>query len=251
MPTLVPAGQLPADREVWRNAVVLIDKPQTWTSFDVCNKLKFALRAKKVGHAGTLDPMATGLLCVCIGKGTKAAETFQGYNKVYTGTIRLGEGTASYDADEPVEEELPWEHLTDAEIGAAAEEFVGEILQAPPVFSALKVDGERLYKKARRGERVEVKKRAVTVFAFEVARAEPGGQDLRFRVACSKGTYVRSLAHDLGRRLGTVAHLTALRREQNGDQHVSQAWNLNELVTAYKAQQQQQQEAAAEAGGDH
>ena len=123
---------------------------------------------------------------------------------------------------------------------------MGEILQAPPVFSALKVDGERLYKKARRGERVEVKKRAVTVFAFEVARAEPGGQDLRFRVACSKGTYVRSLAHDLGRRLGTVAHLTALRREQNGDQHVSQAWNLNELVTAYKAQQQQ---AAAEAGG--
>ena len=252
VPAVVTAGQLPPDPSAWRDgAVVLVDKPKGWTSFDVCNKLRKALAVRKVGHAGTLDPMATGLLVVCCGRATKLADRFQAMDKVYTGVLRLGEGTPSYDADEPVSEELPWEHISDGDLERGARALEGAIMQAPPMYSAISVGGERLYAKARRGETVEVRKRPVTIHSFSAHRMEPGGRDVRFRVACSKGTYVRSLAHDLGRSLGSVAHLTALRRERNGQLDAADAWGLEDLVDAYHKDRIARREAreAAEAAG--
>ena len=187
---------------------------------------------KKVGHCGTLDPMATGLLILCVGKATKLVETFTGMDKRYTGTMRLGEGTPSQDACTDVDEVLPWEHVSDHLLTLEARKFVGDVVQIPPMYSAIKVKGERLYKAARRGETVERKPRNCVVTAFEVTRDAEDPRLVHFDVACSKGTYVRTLAHDLGRALGTVAHLTALRRESVGEHDVKDAWTVDALVEA-------------------
>lgn len=233
-PSIIKGGMVPPRQ--WNapcGTVVLVDKPKGWTSFFVCEKIRKLVKVKKVGHAGTLDPMATGLLVVCVGPATKLADKFQALHKVYTGTFRLGEATSSYDADSPVNERKPWEHITDAHIQAAKEAFIGEIMQIPPMFSAIKVDGERLYEKARRGEQLDVPARKVTVYEFRIERNKEDRQDLDFYVCCSKGTYVRSLCADFARALKSCAHLTSLRREKIGKLCVDDAWSIAELTDTY------------------
>ena len=214
---------------------LLVDKPSGMTSFGVVKKVRWLLGIKKVGHAGTLDPMATGLLILLLGRqATRQQDRFMGLPKVYTGTLRLGETTASYDAETPVEEHKAVDHLTDADLDAARLNFLGEIEQRPPIYSAIKVGGERLYKKARRGETAEtvaIKTRHVTITRFDLTARR--GPDVDFIVECSKGTYIRSLAHDLGQALGVGAHLTALRREAIGPFGVDEAWTLDALEQAY------------------
>ncbi len=216
------------DAEDFKNGqVLLIDKPLNWTSFQVVNKLRWAIRKKfglkkiKVGHAGTLDPLATGLLVICTGKRTKTIEKLQAETKEYTGRLRLGETTPSYDLETSVDKRWPLEHITTEMIQAATEEFLGKIEQTPPIFSAVKQDGVRLYERARKGEKVEVKKRVVEIFEFEITGIDMPEVD--FRVRCSKGTYIRSLAHDFGKKLGSGAHLTRLRRTRSGDFDVDDA----------------------------
>lgn len=217
-------------------AALLVDKPGGMTSFGVVKKVRWALRVKKVGHAGTLDPMATGLLIVLVGRGaTRQQDRFMGLPKTYTGTVRLGQTTASYDADSPVEEERDASHVTDGEIEAALEAFRGEIMQRPPIYSAIKRGGERLYKKARRGEDVEIEPRPTTIYSYEVTGRR--GDDVDVRVECSKGTYIRSLAHDLGHALGVGGHLVALRREAIGPFRVDEAFGLEALVEAARGQE--------------
>ena len=184
----------------------------------------------KVGHAGTLDPLASGLIIVCTGKGTKSCDDFQAMNKSYTGTIRLGEGTATYDAEAEIIERLPWEHLDDSDIAESVKSFIGDIDQVPPMFSALKVGGQKLYELARSGVEIERKARRVSVTRFDVERDSTNPQDIHFTIDCSKGTYIRSVAYDLGRALGTTAHLTRLRRESIGDHTVTNAWQLSDLI---------------------
>ncbi|KAK3140969.1 hypothetical protein QOZ80_5AG0408370 [Eleusine coracana subsp. coracana] len=209
--------------------VVLIDKPKGWTSFTVCGKLRRLVKVQKVGHAGTLDPMATGLLIVCVGKATKIVDSYQGMVKGYSGVFRLGEATSTWDADSPVIQREPWEHIKDEDIRKAAASFKGEIWQVPPMFSAIKVGGEKMYDKARRGETVELSPRRISIYQFNIERSLEDRQNLIFRVSCSKGTYIRSLCADLGKALGSCAHLTALRRDSIGEYSVNDAWNFSEL----------------------
>ena len=188
------------------------------------NKLKWAIRKKfslkkfKIGHAGTLDPLATGLLVVCTGKFTKRINEFQGQEKEYTGIITLGATTPSYDLETAIDYEYPTDHITPALIQNTTKSFIGEIEQAPPVFSALKKDGKRLYELAREGKSVEITKRKVTVSSFEITGID--NLNVHFRITCSKGTYIRSIAHDFGKALGSGGHLTALRRTKIGDFNV-------------------------------
>lgn len=207
--------------------VLLIDKPLHWTSFQAVNKIKWSIKKQfgikkiKVGHAGTLDPLATGLLVICVGKFTKKINTFQGQEKEYTGTITVGATTPSYDLETEIDATFETSHIDEALIQKTIPQFVGEIEQIPPVFSALKKDGKRLYEFARAGEVVTVKSRIVTISEFEITRiALP---EIDFRVVCSKGTYIRSLAHDFGKALGSGAHLSALRRTKIGDFNVTEA----------------------------
>lgn len=216
--------------EAWSRVVLPIDKPGGLSSFDVIRRLRRILPERKIGHAGTLDPMATGLLICLVGRATKLMEQFMGLPKRYEGTLRLGEVTASYDAETEVVARAPWEDVTDEALARAAETLTGEILQRPPMYSAVKVGGERLYRKARRGEEVERPPRQVHVAAFELT--ERSGADVRFRVDCSKGTYIRTLAHDLGQLVGAGAHLVALRRTAIGPYPVEDAWSLEALRDA-------------------
>ncbi|XP_051140689.1 uncharacterized protein LOC127258088 [Andrographis paniculata] len=209
--------------------VVLVNKPKGWTSFTVCGKLRRLVKVKKVGHAGTLDPMATGLLIVCIGKATKVVDRYQGMIKGYSGIFRLGEATSTLDADSPVIQREPWEHIKDEDIKKATASFCGEIYQVPPMFSAIKVGGERMYEKARKGETIELSPRRISIFSFEVERSLDDRQNVIFRVICSKGTYVRSLCADFGKALGSCAHLTALRRDSIGEYSADDAWEFQEL----------------------
>uniref|UniRef100_A0ACD5ZGH6 Uncharacterized protein n=1 Tax=Avena sativa TaxID=4498 RepID=A0ACD5ZGH6_AVESA len=209
--------------------VVLVDKPKGWTSFTVCGKLRRLVKVQKVGHAGTLDPMATGLLIVCVGKATKVVDRYQGMVKGYSGVFRLGEATSTWDADSPVIQRESWEHIKDEDIRKAAASFMGEIWQVPPMFSAIKVGGEKMYDKARRGETVELSPRRISIYKFDIERSLEDRQNLIFRVTCSKGTYIRSLCADLGKALRSCAHLTALRRDSIGDYSVNDAWNFDEL----------------------
>jgi tRNA pseudouridine55 synthase len=210
---------------------LLVDKPAGLSSFGVIRRLRRALGIKKMGHAGTLDPAATGLLVVLVGRAaTRQQDRFMGLPKEYTGTIRLGETTATYDAESPVEEQRDVSGVTDADLEAARRSFLGEIQQRPPVFSAIKQDGERLYKKARRGEDVEIPTRPVTV--YDLVFTARRGADVDFRVASSKGFYVRSLAFDLGEALGVGGHLPALRRTAIGPFRVEEAWELDALMPA-------------------
>ena len=208
--------------------VLLVDKPGGWTAFDVVKKIRGTLRVKKVGHAGTLDPMATGLLILCSGPMTKRLDTFQALNKQYEGSMRLGAVTASYDAETPEERPKPVSHLDVDDIRAATKPFLGDILQLPPMYSAVKVDGKRLYQLARKGKEVERRERSVKVERFDITDVQL--PDASFRVVCSKGTYVRTLAHDLGQQLGCGAYLTSLRRTAIGSFHADEAWSIEDIV---------------------
>ncbi|PKA55487.1 H/ACA ribonucleoprotein complex subunit 4 [Apostasia shenzhenica] len=220
---------LPARWDSLSGTVVLVDKPKGWTSFTVCGKLRRLVKVQKVGHAGTLDPMATGLLIVCVGKATKLMERYQGMVKGYSGVFRLGESTSTWDADSPVIQREPWEHIKDEDIRKAVASFRGEIWQVPPMFSAIKVGGEKMYDKARRGEIIELSPRRITIFEFNMERSLDDRQNLLFRVSCSKGTYIRSLCADFGKALGSCAHLTALRRDSIGEYTADDAWSFQEL----------------------
>ncbi|VFQ58562.1 unnamed protein product [Cuscuta campestris] len=212
--------------------VVLVNKPKGWTSFTVCGKLRRLTKVKKVGHAGTLDPMATGLLIVCIGKATKLVDRYQGMIKGYSGTFRLGEATSTWDADSPVIQREPWEHIKNEDLRKAIASLSGEIWQVPPMFSAIKVGGERMYDKARRGESIELSPRRVSIFQFDIERSLEDRQNVIFRVICSKGTYIRSLCADFGKALGSCAHLSALRRDSIGEYKADDAWDFQELEEA-------------------
>jgi tRNA pseudouridine55 synthase len=210
--------------------MLLINKPYTWTSFDVVGKIRNSFKPLKlkVGHAGTLDPLATGLLIICTGKFTKKIDEFQAQEKEYTGTMILGSGTPSYDMETEVDETFDISHIDEGMIRSNTVHFIGDINQYPPAHSAIKVDGERLYHKARRGENVELKSRPITIHEFEITRIEL--PEIDFRVACSKGTYIRSLVHDFGRTLNNIAYLSALRRTKSGNYHVNNAFEVMELV---------------------
>ncbi|WP_282123182.1 tRNA pseudouridine(55) synthase TruB [Algibacter mikhailovii] len=216
--------------------VLLIDKPLHWTSFQVVNKMRWEIRQAfnikkiKVGHAGTLDPLATGLLVICTGKMTKQIDTFQGQIKEYTGTMVLGSTTPSFDLETEINASFPTHHITEDLIHKTTQQFVGEIQQFPPVFSALKKDGKRLYEFARAGEQVEVKARTVQVTEFEITAIN--NLNIDFRVVCSKGTYIRSLANDFGKALNSGGYLSALKRTKIGDFNVENALSLESFISS-------------------
>jgi len=207
--------------------VLLIDKPLTWTSFQVVNKLRWHIRKTfnikkiKVGHAGTLDPLATGLLIICTGKFTKKINEYQAQTKEYTGTFTLGATTPSYDLETEIDKTFPTAHITDALIHKTTAQFTGEISQKPPIFSAIKKDGKRLYELARAGETTEIPTRQVTVHEFEITKIDL--PKIEFRIVCSKGTYIRSIAYDFGLALKSGAHLSELRRTKIGEFSVDDA----------------------------
>ncbi|WP_047416896.1 tRNA pseudouridine(55) synthase TruB [Cellulophaga sp. Hel_I_12] len=208
---------------------LLIDKPLGWSSFQAVNAIKWSIRRAfdlkkiKVGHAGTLDPLATGLLIICTGKSTKKINDYQAQEKEYTGTITVGSSTPSYDLETEIDATFPTHHITEELIQQTTQQFTGTIQQLPPVFSALKKDGKRLYEYAREGIAVEIKTREITITEFEITNISEN--DIFFRVVCSKGTYIRSLAHDFGKALGSGAHLSSLRRTKIGD------FNVNKAIT--------------------
>ena len=220
--------------------VILVDKPLHWSSFQAVNKLKYLLKRKfdlpkkfKIGHAGTLDPLASGLLIVCSGKFTKQITAIQAQAKEYTGTFYIGATTPSYDLETAIDAHFPIEHISETTIEEARLQFLGEIDQIPPVFSAIKKDGKRLYEHARAGETVEIASRKTTIYEFELTRiALP---EIDFRVVCSKGTYIRSLAFDFGKTLHSGAHLTALRRTKIGDYAVENASTILDFEAKWKA----------------
>ena len=230
------AEDTPLPRYDYRaGATLLVDKPLGWTSFEVVNKIRYKLKHRlgvkkiKVGHAGTLDPKATGLLLICTGKFTKKLANYQQLPKEYTGTLVLGATTPSYDTETEIDRRYPIDRLDAPKLETARRQFLGDIEQVPPLFSAIKVDGQPLYRRARRGEQVEVAPRRVHIYDFELTRIALPAVD--FRVRCSKGTYIRSLAYDFGRALDNGAYLAALRRTKIGDYDVAKAWKLEELVT--------------------
>jgi tRNA pseudouridine55 synthase len=218
--------------------MVLIDKPLTWTSFQVVNKIRweirqhFTLKKIKVGHAGTLDPLATGLLILCVGKLTKQIDQYQAQEKEYTGIIRVGGTTPTYDLESEVDQHFPTEHLTSELILETTRKFIGEIEQKPPIFSALKKEGKRLYELARAGEKVEVPSRKINISTFEIT--EINLPNIAFRVVCSKGTYIRSLAYDFGKALQSGAHLSALRRTKIGTFSVANAMSIDAFIAQLK-----------------
>lgn len=211
-------------------SVLPVDKPEGLTSFDVIRKLRRVLRVRKMGHAGTLDPMATGLLIVLVGAATKLQQRFMDLDKEYRGVLRLGEITASFDAETEVDIRKDPSHITEEDVERARRRFVGSIRQQTPPYSAVKRGGERLYKKARRGENVQAPLRDVFIADFSILYRS--GADLAFTVRCSKGTYIRSLAHEFGMELGVGAHLVSLMRTAIGPFHVADAWNISDLQQA-------------------
>ena len=219
--------------------VLLIDKPLQWTSFQAVNKLRWAIRQAynikkiKVGHAGTLDPLATGLLVICTGKMTKQINTFQGQEKEYTGTFTLGSTTPSYDLETEIDSIFSTEHITEDLIHKTTEQFIGKIEQFPPIFSAIKKEGKRLYEFARAGETVEIKSRQVEITEFQITSISEN--NLNFRVVCSKGTYIRSLAHDFGKALNSGAHLSALRRTRIGNFKVDNGLTPEDFIKNLKS----------------
>ncbi|MCH7410499.1 tRNA pseudouridine(55) synthase TruB [Belliella sp. DSM 111904] len=212
--------------------VFLINKPLEWTSFDVVKKVRNALRIKKVGHAGTLDPLATGLLIVCAGKQTKSIEQYMGQEKEYTGTFVLGKTTESFDREKEVIEVADPSDLSLEDVKDAAAKLTGEIMQIPPMHSAIKVDGKRVYESARKGIEVKIDARPVQVSVFEITRFEL--PEIDFKIVCSKGTYIRSIARDLGEDLGVGAYMSALCRTRIGDFLLDNAMELPELITKIK-----------------
>jgi tRNA pseudouridine55 synthase len=210
-----------------QNRVLLINKPLRWTSFDVIRKLRSILKMKKIGHAGTLDPLATGLLIVCTGKMTKRIDEFQAQEKEYTGRFVIGQSTPSHDLEREVDIRMDISSITPEQVLATVHQFIGTISQVPPAHSAIKVDGKRSYELARKGEEVELKPREITIKEFEITSIQL--PEVGFRVVCSKGTYIRSLARDFGLALGSVAYLSALCRTRIGDFKLDQAMEMEQV----------------------
>ena len=261
MLTVISPGQAFPDTFP-KGAVFLIDKPLAWTSFDVVNKVRYLLvhrlgnKKLKVGHAGTLDPLATGLLILCVGDYTKRIDEIQALFKTYKGTFTFGATTPSFDLEKAPDTEFPTTHLNKSVLETARQHFVGDILQVPPIFSAVKVDGRRLYKNARTGQEVEMPHRPVRIDSFDllgelrpvvqtleapIVASKKGaaimlhpeyaaGLQLDFQVVCSKGTYIRSLANDLGQAAQSGAYLSSLRRTASGEYSIENAWNMDDLV---------------------
>jgi len=224
--------------DILQGTCLLVDKPLGWTSFDAVNKIRYTIRNSygikkiKVGHAGTLDPLATGLLIICTGRMTKQIENFQGLDKSYEGELVLGATTPTYDGEMEIDETFPVDHLGLDDIYQAAQSFVGEITQVPPIYSAIKKDGVPLYRLARAGKDIKPKARQVVIHEFNITSvAMPS---VAFVVKCSKGTYIRSLANDLGRKLSSGAYLSRLRRSAIGQYTVKDAWEIDKLVEAIK-----------------
>lgn len=219
--------------------ILIIDKPLNWTSFQVVNKVRWLIRKQfsikkiKVGHAGTLDPLATGLLIICTGKFTKQIDSYQAQEKEYTGTITLGATTPSFDLETEIDQTFDISNITEAEIKNTTRKFIGEIEQYPPVFSAVKKDGKRLYEFARSGEEVEISARKITISEFEITSINL--PEVHFKVNCSKGTYIRSLAHDFGKALNNGAHLSGLRRTKIGAFSVEEAISIEDFEDAITA----------------
>lgn len=217
-----------------KGEVLLIDKPLGWTSFRVVDHIRWHIRKKlgvkklKVGHTGTLDPLASGLLIICTGKETKNIESYQAQIKEYTGTIRLGATTPSYDLETEINQTFPVEHLHEELLLKTTRNLTGEILQKPPVFSAKKIDGERAYEAARRGDEIEMPARKVIIETFDLTNINL--PDIDFRIVCSKGTYIRSMAHDFGKELNSGGHLTALRRTKIGNFSVDNAHSIESII---------------------
>lgn len=231
-------NQAPITNPYLLGQVLLIDKPLGWSSFQVVNKIRwlikqeYSLKKIKVGHAGTLDPLASGLLIICTGKETKNINIYQAQEKEYTGTITLGATTPSYDLETEIDQRFPINELTPELLKKTTEQFTGEIQQKPPIYSAIKKDGKRLYELARAGETAEIKERLVTVHEFELSNFRLPKVD--FRIACSKGTYIRSMAHDFGQALENGGHLSALRRTAIGNYRVENALTLEEFEADFK-----------------
>jgi tRNA pseudouridine55 synthase len=211
--------------------VILIDKYSGWTSFDVVNKIRKITHTKKVGHAGTLDPAATGLLIVCTGKKTKEIYKYQEAEKTYSGVIRLGEVTDTFDAEGKILETRKVENISETEILKVRDSFLGEIKQTPPMYSAKKHKGKALYKYARKGVEVEREPRTVRVYSFDILNVSL--PEIEFRIKCSKGTYIRVIAYDFGKKLGTGAHLKELRREAIGGYSVEDALTIDEFAEIF------------------
>lgn len=214
--------------------ILIIDKPYKWTSFDAVKRIRGAIQRKlnvkkfKVGHAGTLDPLATGVLIVCTGGATKRIDTLQAGEKEYVATLRLGATTPSYDLETEIDREFPTDHITRNMAEEALEKFRGRIMQVPPIYSAVKIDGKRAYKFARKGAEVELKAKPLEIKELELL--EFTGESLKIRVVCSKGTYIRALARDIGEALGSGAHLTALRRTRIGDKSEKDALSIEKAI---------------------
>ncbi|MCZ6900749.1 MAG: tRNA pseudouridine(55) synthase TruB [Bacteroidetes bacterium] len=213
-----------------KGEVLLIDKPLNWTSFDVVKNIRNALRIKKIGHAGTLDPLATGLLILCTGKKTKEVNIFQEMEKEYEGKMVIGKTTPSVDLETAIDQEYDISHIREEEIYEVVNDFIGFIDQVPPVYSAIKVNGERVYKKARKGQSVELSPRKVNVLHFEITEVKL--PELCFKVRCSKGTYIRSLVRDYGEKLGVGAYMSQLRRTAIGEFQVKQAVSPADFLNA-------------------
>ncbi len=218
--------------------IIIVDKPLGWTSFQVVNKLRWAIRQKfhikkiKVGHAGTLDPLATGLLVVCTGKFTKKINEFQSELKEYMGTITLGATTPSYDLETEIDQIFPTNHITQKNIQEATKTFLGKIQQTPPLYSAIKKDGIRLYELARKGENTEINSREIEIFSFDIIQIEI--PEVKFKIVCSKGTYIRSIANDFGKILQNGAHLSELRRTKSGEFDLTNSVSPEEFVETIK-----------------
>ncbi|MDR0811357.1 MAG: tRNA pseudouridine(55) synthase TruB [Paludibacter sp.] len=214
--------------------ILYIDKPLHWTSFDAVNRIRWKLRKTlkiknlKVGHAGTLDPLATGVLIICTGKATKRIEEFQSQTKEYIATLRLGATTPSFDLELPIDATFPTEHITAELVRKVIPQFVGEIWQTPPAYSAVKIDGKRAYDYAREGKEVEIAKKLLVIDEIEILKFE--NLELKIRVVCSKGTYIRALARDIGIALGSGAHLTELRRTRIGEVRVENCCIIEDLI---------------------
>lgn len=215
--------------------VLLVNKPLNWTSFDVVNKIRYAIKHRlkvkkiKVGHAGTLDPLADGLLILCTGKETKNIEQYMGLVKTYTGIIRLGSTTPSYDLETEIDAEFTTDHISHDAITHLAKQMEGEMDQLPPIFSAKKVQGKKAYDLARAGKEFELQPKRISIHTFEITKIDH--LDLHFSITCSKGTYIRSVAHDFGKNLKSGAHLKALRREKIGAFDLEQALEVDQLLS--------------------
>jgi tRNA pseudouridine55 synthase len=223
-----PAADPERELHLAEGEMLLVDKPQGWTSFDVVNRIRSLFHVRKIGHAGTLDPMATGLLVICSGRKTKELDQFMGLEKEYEGEMILGARTPSFDAETPVSERRSIDDITEERVRSVLAEFVGQQMQTPPMWSAVKVDGRRLYQYARKGQEVARSPREVSIASLTpVKLALPA---VSFAVVCSKGTYIRALVDDVGQRLGCGAYLSALRRTRIGPYHVADALTIEDLV---------------------